>query len=161
MLPELCVLCFIVISLLRLFGIWFCFFIYNYTFILHNIDYLEHIHFLLNWFNRLNTFLKIIIGFFGGATLLYVILGVFQAAVVFITQPVFNKLPFTSFSASVAFLLFAANSIYVIYKLFQIVANYNFWTVIELIILSICIISINWSVLVGRKKTTTLLNQPS
>ncbi len=116
---------------------------------------------LLNWFNRLNTFLKIIIGFFGGATLLYVILGVFQAAVVFITQPVFNKLPFTSFSASVAFLLFAANSIYVIYKLFQIVANYNFWTVIELIILSICIISINWSVLVGRKKTTTLLNQPS
>lgn len=106
---------------------------------------------LLNWFNTKSLLVKILLIFIGGSALIYLILNVIGAVMTIITQPLFNRIPTNVFTILSATAIAIVNSIFGIYQTWSVVQHFTFWPVIELIMLSLVILSLNLTVLTKRE----------
>ncbi len=104
----------------------------------------------LNWFNHIHWVLKLLVLFFGGVTLFFVIFKILLNAGIKIGELIFDRFPFNLFILVSTILIAIANSIYFIILIWRVPEHYNFWIVIELIYLSIFIYSIS-SLIVPKK----------
>lgn len=101
---------------------------------------LENVIFsVLDWFNGLSFFWKILIIFLGGGSLFWALLEMTGRISTLLGGLVFNKLPQNLFTVIAPFILAIANAVWYIIILWKIPEHYNFWIVIELIFLSVFI----------------------
>ena len=99
---------------------------------------LENVIFsVLDWFNGLNFFWKILILFLGGGSLFWALLEMTGRISTLLGGVVFNKLPQNLFTVIAPFILAIANAVWYIILLWKIPEHYNFWIVCELILLSV------------------------
>lgn len=91
---------------------------------------------VLDWFNSLKLFFKIIILFFGGSSLFWALLVMTGRISTLLGGLIFNKFPQNLFTVIAPFVLAIANAIWYIIILWKIPEHYNFWIVCELILLS-------------------------
>jgi len=111
---------------------------------------------VLDWFNKLSIYLKIIIILFGGAL---IFLGLLQATgkiSTFLGGMIFNRFPQNIFTKTVPMLLSIANAIYYIIKLWKIPDNYDFWIVVELFFISGFIWQLGSIVIPAKEQVKTL-----
>lgn len=94
---------------------------------------------ILNWFNRLTLFFKIFVFLIGGFTLFISLLQITGRMTTLLGGLIFNKLPQNLFTVIAPFVLAIANAVYCIIILWKVPAHYNFWIVVELIIISVFI----------------------
>lgn len=114
----------------------------------------------LNWYNHANFFVQLIILIVGGITIFYLIFGVLAGLFIAITQPIINRFPVTDYIGTIAGIVFTANIIFSIYELWKAVQHFSLLTIIEMIMLSFVIISLNWTILLDRKNTRKRLLSP-
>ncbi len=91
---------------------------------------------ILNWFNGLNIFFKLLILFLGGLTIFIFILQLTQRISSLIGGVIFDRLPQNLFTILSTFIISIANAVLNIIWLWRIPDHFNFWIVLELIILS-------------------------
>ncbi len=91
---------------------------------------------ILNWFNGLNIFFKLLILFLGGLTVFIFVLQLTQRISSLIGGTIFDRLPQNLFTIVSTFIISIANAIFNIIWLWRIPSHYDFWIVLELIILS-------------------------
>lgn len=97
---------------------------------------------VLNWFNHLSTFIKIIVLLFGGLAIYGALLGVVSRIATLLAGLIFDKLPQNWFTLISSLVLAFANGIWNLIILWSIPNKYNFWIVLELLILSGFILSL-------------------
>ncbi len=91
---------------------------------------------VLDWFNRLTLFFKIMLLLIGGGSLFWALLEMTGRISTLLGGLIFNKLPQNLFTVIAPSILAIANAIWYIVILWRIPEHYNFWIVIELIFLS-------------------------
>lgn len=94
---------------------------------------------VLDWFNALSFFWKILILVFGGGSLFWALLAMTARISTLLGGLVFNKLPQNLFTMIAPFILAIANAVWYIILLWKIPEHYSFWIVCELIFLSVFI----------------------
>ena len=105
---------------------------------------------LLNWFNLLNLWIKIISIFFGISIFVGLILNLGSIFINLVNLLIWKIFPVNIFTQIIAFLLAIYNVVYLIWGFKKLVPYWNFWYKIEFIIIVILIILIN-SVLIPKK----------
>lgn len=108
---------------------------------------------MLDWFNGISIFWKIIILFFGGFALFAFILNFFSKISSALGEFIFSKMPVNYFTLFAPLVLAVINTIINIIQLWKMPESYNFWIVCELIILSIFLWAINSIVVPVNKQT--------
>lgn len=106
----------------------------------------------LDWYNHVNIFLQLVIAIFGGVAIFYLIFGLLKGLLLTITQPIVNKFSFNDYFGTIAGIIFTANTIFSIYYLWKALQNFTLLTIIEMIMLSFIVISLNWTILLDRRK---------
>lgn len=106
---------------------------------------------LLNWFNLLNLWIKIISIFLGIGIFFGLILNLGNIFINLVNILIWKIFPINIFTQIIAFLLAIYNIVYLIWGFKKLVPYWNFWYKIEFIIIVFLIISIN-SVLVPMKR---------
>lgn len=91
---------------------------------------------VLDKFNKLSTVLKIIITIVGGFTISLALLQLISRFTTLLGGLVFNRLPQNKFTIYGSFILSIGNALFCIYKLWIIPEGYNFWIIVELLLLS-------------------------
>ena len=91
---------------------------------------------VLDWFNKLTLFFKILLLLIGGGSLFWALLEMTGKISTLLGGLIFNKLPQNLFTVIAPFILAIANAIWYIIILWKIPEHYNFWIVCELIFLS-------------------------
>ena len=104
---------------------------------------------ILDWFNRLNIFFKIFILLVGGGVLLGMLFGLVGGVAKIISHFIFKYFPLNWFTLVSSLVLSITNTIFNIIGLWRIPESYNFWVVIELIMLSLFVWSLN-SIVIGK-----------
>jgi hypothetical protein len=107
---------------------------------------------ILDWFNGLNLGFKLLIIFVGVASLFWTLLSAVGTITTLLGGLIFNKLPQNLFTSISSFVLAIANAIWNIIILWKIPEHYNFWVVVELILLSVFIWSLSAIVLPAREQ---------
>lgn len=105
----------------------------------------------LDWFNIKKLWFKIIFGFIGGIAILAFAFSVANVIAAILSNLVLSWFPITVFNLIGSMILSLVNSIICIVTLWKMPEHYNFWIVLELIILSVFIYSIN-SIIILRKE---------
>jgi hypothetical protein len=105
---------------------------------------------LFNWFNHLGLFWKLSLLIIGGGSLLLTAFYLFTGLAAFFSSLIFRHFPTNYFTEIIGFLIAVANTIYLVIKLWELPTHYNFWIVIELLILSIFVWS--FAAIVRTKK---------
>ena len=98
---------------------------------------------ILNWFNRLNLFTKIVVFLVGGFILFKIIAYIIAAITSFLNALILHRFPSNKFTFVSSIILFLLNILLSIKILWDSV-HFSFWTTIEFIFLVLLVISINW-----------------
>lgn len=107
---------------------------------------------MLNWFNRKKLVWKILILVVGGYVIFVFSLNVFQIGVAVLGQIFFSRFKISTEVLFVAMLLAIINAIIGIVVLWKSANTYNFWSIIELLILSLFIWSLNFTLILRNDK---------
>ena len=91
---------------------------------------------LLDWFNGLSFFFKLLLIIVGGTSLFSIILNLTSTLSSMVGGLIFNRLPLNWFTMISTFLLAIGNAAINIIWLWKIPEHYNLWIICELIILS-------------------------
>ena len=94
---------------------------------------------VLDWFNHLNIFFKILVLILGGGSLFMALLELTGRLSTLLGGLIFNKFPQNLFTVIAPFVLSIVNSIWYIVLLWKVPEHYNFWIVFELIFISVFI----------------------
>jgi hypothetical protein len=100
---------------------------------------------ILNWFNKKGLFLKLILLCLGGVSLFYLILQLFSFIPIMLGILAGTFFPFNIFTVVSGAIISISNAIWLTIELWKIPSDYSFWIVIELLILTGFIFSINWA----------------
>ena len=91
---------------------------------------------VFNWFNHLSIFFKILLIFGGGVSIFYGLMTIIGRLSTLLAGLIFNKLPQNKFTAIAPFVLALANAIWFIVLIWKVPEHYNFWIVVELLMIS-------------------------
>ena len=91
---------------------------------------------LFNWFNHLSFLWKIFVLIVGGGTLLILMFQVCSGISNIIAFLIFRHIPTNLFTLTAGLLIALGNAVFLIIKLWQVPTKYNFWIIIELLLLS-------------------------
>lgn len=107
---------------------------------------------LFDWFNIKKLWFKILFILIGGVAGLYLIFTIANMAGAIINGLILSWFPVNVFNITVSMILAMANAIYSIVVLWKHPEHYNFWIVIELLLVSVFIWSINFIVVMRKEK---------
>ena len=113
---------------------------------------------ILDWFNRLTLFFKILLLLIGGGSLFWGLLEMTGRISTLLGGLIFNKLPQNLFTVIAPFILAIANAIWYIVVLWRIPEHYNFWIVVELILLSVFIWQLSAIVMPAKEQMKSYRN---
>lgn len=105
---------------------------------------------VLNWFNRLNIIFKFLLLFVGGYSLFIWGLSILTWPSVILGRLSGNYFPLNLFTMLSSSLITLANAVYFIIQIWRVVKSYNFWSIIELLILSYIVLWINYSLVINK-----------
>lgn len=98
---------------------------------------------LMSWFNHLSFFWKVVLFVLGGGTLLFSFLNLVSKITTLLGGLIFNKFPRNMFNIIAPAILAIANASFFIYTIWSAQEHFNFWIVLELILVSIFIWSLS------------------
>ncbi|QEC68745.1 hypothetical protein FRZ67_16060 [Panacibacter ginsenosidivorans] len=98
---------------------------------------------MFNWFNGQSFIIKLLVLFIGGSLLIGLMFNVFTGIAAFISEWIFNFFPKNAFTIWTSLILAVINAFYLMIKLWQTPNEFNFWVVIELIIMTLFVWSLN------------------
>lgn len=101
----------------------------------------------LNWFNKLGLTWKLLIFFFGGSIVVYLLGAVVGLVHGVVVAFIFRNLPPNSIVNMISILLFAANTFICIRSVYFIMPSWKLWFILEFILLSIFCFAANYSLL--------------
>lgn len=105
---------------------------------------------LMDWFNSLKTWFKIFLLVVGASTILTLLFAIANIAAALLNGLLLSWFPLSVFNVIASYILAIANAIFSIVVLWKVPKSYNFWIVVELLVLSVFVWSIN-SIVVMRK----------
>jgi hypothetical protein len=92
---------------------------------------------VFNWFNHLSIFWKLFLLVIGAGSLLMMAFYICSGIASLIGYFIFKHIPTNLFTQIAGGIIAIGNSIYLIIKLWQLPTRFNFWVVVELLILSV------------------------
>lgn len=98
---------------------------------------------LLTWFNELSLFWKLILLFLGGTGAMYWLFSIFMMVGGFLSQLIFSRLPRNYITMGIAILIFLLNVFIGIRAIWLVIPEWNFWFVLEFILLAWFVICAN------------------
>lgn len=108
---------------------------------------------LLDWFNGLTLLWKLLVLFIGGFTVVTFIFILFQSIGALLSALIFGSLPQNLFTLIFCIVIFLASVVMSIIYMWRAFPFWNFWFVMEFIMLCLFVISLNSILLpVSRKK---------
>lgn len=113
---------------------------------------------VLDWFNGLTFFFKILLILVGGSSLFWALLEMTGRISTLLGGLIFNKLPQNWFTLIAPSILAIANAVWYIIILWKIPEHYNFWIVCELILLSGFILQLSAIVIPAKEQLKSFRN---
>jgi len=107
---------------------------------------------LFDWFNTKKIWFKVFLLLIGGTTVIYLVFSIANILGVLLNKIVLSWFPLNAFNIVASMVLAIANAIYSIVLLWKIPEHYTFWIILELILVSIFIWSINFIVVMREEK---------
>jgi hypothetical protein len=98
---------------------------------------------LINWFNKLSLFWKILLVFVEGFVILTLVTFIFKFVGSLLSLFIFGKLPDNLFTIIFSVVIFLVNAGFSVYFMWQVIPKFNFWTTIEFLFLIWFVVSVN------------------
>ena len=114
---------------------------------------------ILDSFNKLHLFFKLLILFLGGATLFWALLAIVSRISTLIGGLIFDRLPKNWFTVIAPFVVAIANAIWNLVLLWSLPTHFNFWIIVELIFLSVFIWGLSAIVLPAKEQIKSFKNE--
>jgi hypothetical protein len=117
--------------------------------------------YILDWFNGIRFFFKLLLIFIGGFSIFIALLQVTQRVSTILGGLIFNKFPYSPVASGVAMLIALLNALWNIIWLWRVPNHYNFWVICELIVLSSFVVGLSAIVLPARDQIEEYKKQDS
>lgn len=107
---------------------------------------------LFDWFNTKKLWFKVFLLLIGGTAVIYLVFSIANILGILLNKIILSWFPLNAFNIVASLILAIANAIYGIVILWRVPETYSFWVVIELILMSVFIWSINFIVVMREEK---------
>jgi hypothetical protein len=109
---------------------------------------------MLDWFNRLNFILQLLIFVVGGYVLVMIVLAFFAILVSLLSRLILDWFPVIALAVNLATLIAFANGIYNTILLWRAAPKFDLWIIFELCVLTYFVVKLNVTLVIKEKKVT-------